>query len=265
MHFIESSLHNLMTSLVDRELQLISSQQDKDSITIPLFGNLIIPYFKMGKIDSLDLFSLNALILYAFYWKNRHHYKKVLDLGANIGAHTLVLGKLGIEVDAYEPDPVHFAQLERNVKLNKLTNIRCNKLAVSDFSGIGNFTRVLGNTTASHLTGTKRAYGNLDVLDVEVIDIRSIISGFDLVKIDVEGSEPTLLEALQSKDFLNCDFLIEVGSIAARERIFEVTRELKINAFSQKTGWAKSDFLSQLPGSYKEGELFLTMKSEMPW
>jgi len=62
----------------------------------------------------------------------------VVDLGANIGVYTLLaaslVGKRG-RVYAFEPDPVNYALLEKNVRENGYRNVLCRQQAVSDTSG----------------------------------------------------------------------------------------------------------------------------------
>ena len=55
------------------------------------FGEISFPYLKMGAIDSLDLFGLDEVIIFSYYYNNRHRYKKVSDIGANIGLHSLLM------------------------------------------------------------------------------------------------------------------------------------------------------------------------------
>ena len=73
-------------------------------------GDIVFPYFKMGNRDSLDLFDMDELIIFSFYWVNRDKYRNILDIGANIGLHSLILSKCGYQVNCFEPDPVHFKQ-----------------------------------------------------------------------------------------------------------------------------------------------------------
>ena len=58
-----------------------------DPVSLPPFGDIVFPYVQLGNIDSLDLFGLDELILFAFYWRNRTCYRKVVDFGANLGLH----------------------------------------------------------------------------------------------------------------------------------------------------------------------------------
>jgi len=151
------------------------------------FGNLIFPYYKMGAIDSLNLFDLNELIIFSFYWINRKKYHRVLDAGANIGLHSIILNKCGLDVRAYEPDPQHLEILQRNLMLNGCLGIQVFNAAISSRAGEMEFVRVLGNTTANHLRGSKaNPHGDLERFPVRVEAIGPLMAWADLIKLDVE-------------------------------------------------------------------------------
>ena len=95
------------------------------------FGEISFPDLKMGTIDSLDLFGLDEVIIFSYYYNNRHRYKKVSDIGANIGLHSLLMSKCGYQVEAYEPDPRHIEIIENNFKLNNVNSVKINQVAVS--------------------------------------------------------------------------------------------------------------------------------------
>ena len=107
----------------------------------------------MGAIDSIDLFGLDELLIFSFYYRNRGLYKRAIDIGANIGLHSIVLSLCGIKVESYEPDPSHYKKLVRNIELNGISNMIFHQAAVSKENGVMQFVRVLGNTTSSHLVG----------------------------------------------------------------------------------------------------------------
>lgn len=74
------------------------------------------PYLSQGKVDTPDLFGMNELILFSYYEMTiGTKYSKVLDLGANIGLHTIFLTLLGGKVTSIEPDPTTFQILSENV------------------------------------------------------------------------------------------------------------------------------------------------------
>jgi FkbM family methyltransferase len=235
---------------------------------VPLgeYGSLVLPYEKMGAIDSVDLFGLDELLMFAFYRRNRARYRKVVDVGANIGLHSILLSKCGFEVEAYEPDPVHYEKILRNLKLNGVASCQVLKAAVSERTGSMQFVRVLGNTTSSHLAGAKsNPYGELERFEVEVHDIKEIAARADLLKIDAEGHEAVILNALPAAAWKKVDAFVEIGTPENAKSVYEHLGSLKVNLFSQKRGWQRVENLGQMPASYKEGGVFMSTKDAMPW
>jgi hypothetical protein len=115
-------------------------------------GRIYFPFFNMGKISSPDLFSLNEFLIFYFYLKYKKKYKKAADMGANLGLHTLVLSKLGIKVDSYEPEPKIYNQLKKNIKNNKCRFVKLIKAAVYNKNKLLKFIQVNDNLTGSHIS-----------------------------------------------------------------------------------------------------------------
>ncbi|MEN9633879.1 MAG: hypothetical protein RL077_2283 [Verrucomicrobiota bacterium] len=230
------------------------------------FGTIELPYTKMGAVDTLDLFGLDELIIFAFYWANRSRYKKAADIGANIGLHSILMSRCGWRVRAYEPDPTHAGILSRNLKLNAVTSVELVQSAVSDRPGRMEFVRVLGNTTSSHLAGAKsKPYGELERFEVSVESIAAIMGAADFVKMDAEGQEKIIILGTGPEHWRAVDMIVEVGSPENAEAIFAHLTKIGVNAFAQKLGWGRVTGMADMPTTYKQGSLFLTAKAEMPW
>jgi FkbM family methyltransferase len=123
----------------------------------------------------------------------------VLDVGANIGAHSLALARLvgpGGLVFAFEPQRIVFQTLCANMALNSLDNVHCVNAAVSDIPGrlgladpdpgvANNF----GGAQVSMLAGAPQAA----LVERLVLDDFLNIGRLKLIKIDVEGMEASVL------------------------------------------------------------------------
>ena len=230
------------------------------------FGDLHFPYREMGAINTIHLFGLDELIIFSYYWANKSRYKNVADLGANIGLHSLIMDKCGFAINSFEPDPIHVGVFQENIVNNKSVNITINQKAISDKSGTMDFIRVLGNTTGSHLAGAKEdPYGELETFSVETSDINAVLSNNDFVKMDIEGQEATAILSTKKDTWANVEMILEVGTEKNAKIIFEYLNEINVNMFSQKTGWNKVSNLAEIPTSYKEGSLFLSVADEMSW
>jgi len=246
----------------------IHSASSPDEFLIGEIGPLTFPYFSMGNIDSAKLFGLDEMILFAFYYANRNRYKKTLDLGANIGLHTLIMKKLGFEVVSYEPDIIHLAQIDKVMQLN---GFNCNGVrpkAISDKSGAMEYLRVLGNTTGSHLLGSKETvYGPTEAVTVQVDDILEVLTNenFDFVKMDVEGHEVVLLNRITADSIKKTDIMLEIGSERNAKEIFEILKRKGIPAYAQRINWNRVENLDDLPNHHTHGSLFISMQGAPNW
>ena len=261
-----SKVYALLKQVAHREVEDLFSDDEPKAKKFGPFGKLIFPYFKMGAIDSLNLFDLDELIIFSFYRTNRKRYRRVLDIGANIGLHSVIMSKCGFEVRSYEPDPRHFEVMKRNLELNKCTNVQPLNVAVSSKTGEMEFVRVLGNTTGSHLAGSKlNPYGDLDRFPVKVEAFEPLIAWADLIKLDVEGHEKIVLLSTKHEHWLKTDALVEIENADNAAAVYEHFKNEGVKLYSQKKNWSLVRSIEDMPTSYHEGTLFVTCKSKMPW
>lgn len=230
------------------------------------FGSIDLPYRKMGTIDSVDLFGLDELLIFAFYWANRRLYRRSLDVGANLGLHSILMARAGFQVTAFEPDPVHYDLLKANLARNAIDTVLVQKAAVSEKDGELEFVRVLNNTTGSHLAGAKpNPYGPLERITVPVRAFAPLAAKADFAKVDAEGHEVTILKALSAETWERFDVMVEIGSAENAIAIFEHFQRIDVSLFPQKIGWEKATRFEDLPTSHREGSLFVTRRNALPW
>jgi len=265
-HNPHDALHKMLKKVARQEVESIFDIEETKPVRFGQFGELNFPYHSMGAINSLNLFDLDELIIFSFYYLSRNRYKKVLDIGANIGLHSTLLGLCGYEVHSFEPDPVHYELLKRNLELNGCTNNKVTNAAVSSEDGELEFVRVLGNTTGSHLAGAKdNPYGDLERFPVEVKAFGPLIEWADLIKMDVEGHEPEILLSTKREDWENTDALIEIQNEKNAGLVYDHFQSMGVNLFCQQLNWGKAESLADIPTSYKQGTLFASCSDRMPW
>lgn len=121
----------------------------------------------------------------------------VYDIGANVGFYTILAASCcGAEgqVHSFEPFPNNLNTLRRHVDLNRLNNVTVHAAAVSETSGTLSFAE-----GACPETGKLDESGSLAVtairLDDEVKESR--LPAPDVVKIDVEGAEASVLRGMR--------------------------------------------------------------------
>lgn len=131
------------------------------------------------------------------------------DVGANIGAHTLIMSK-SVEKNgkilAFEPHPEISERLSSNIKLNHLDNVKIFQIALSNKPGktiLHSFNEDVADRGSSSLY--EKTYQNLEnKFEVEVSTIDEIadkekVAKLDLIKIDTRGSDfPIILGAEKS-------------------------------------------------------------------
>lgn len=258
--------YKLLRMVAIEQVKATFASEKAEPQVIAPFGDLIFPYTKMGAIDSLDLFGIDELIIFAFYWTNSGRYKKTLDMGANIGLHSIMMSRCGFQVTCFEPDPHHFSLLTRNLRENRVDNVSPVNAAVSIEQGTMEFVRVLGNTTGSHLAGSKsNLYGEIERFPVNVLPFAELIKGADFVKLDVEGHEKVILTSTTAEQWHALDMIAEIGSEENAQAVFDHFTNIGVNMFAQKSNWNKVTRFEEMPTSYHDGSLFISSKAEMPW
>lgn len=265
-HDPDCRMFEFMKETAHKEVKQLFADEKGIPVDLGPFGEITVPYHKMGAVDSLDLFHLHELIIFSFYWLNRGNYKRVLDLGANIGLHSIILSKCGFEVKAFEPDPVHFDILTRNLEMNSCTGVETVKAAVSIEAGTSEFIRVNGNTTSSHLAGSKKnPYGPLEIFPVETVAVAPLLQWADLVKMDIEGQEDEILLSTSYEDWENLDALVEISDEEKAGAIYSHFKKLGVNLFPQSRCWQKAESVKDIPCHFRDGMLFISTRKKMNW
>lgn len=160
----------------------------------------IIPYDKDLKIYINTSSFIEWEIFFTGYYEPhivrliKKYLKKddvFVDVGANIGCHTLIAAKICKKVIAIEPEPLVRKRLIENIKLNNLNNIEVYDYAISDYVGEAIFFRYKeenankGASSLSHKNGLEDKG-----LKVKVITLDELLKNeprIDFIKIDVEG------------------------------------------------------------------------------
>ncbi len=266
VHSRETNEYKTFETITDFIVQNSNlTKKEEALIDMGKIGKINFPFQEFGAINSLDLFGLDELIIFSYYLINKKKYKKTFDIGANIGIHSIIMNLCNWIVTAIEPDPIHFQILKNNLKINMSDNVKTIEAAVSNVLGELEFIRVEGNTTSSHLAGSKEPYGKLTKFKVKVLPIKEIMSQADLIKMDVEGNEKNIILDTEFSDWENTDMILEIGSEENKNAIYNHLKKIGVNAFSQKTNWNKVERLEDMPNGYKEGSLFISLNNKMNW
>lgn len=125
-----------------------------------------------------------------------------VDVGANIGYYSVLAATaVGPEgrVYAFEPEPVNFATLGRNVALNGLANVVAEPRACSDRTGTIPLYLDETNAGGHHLHDSKDGAA-ATMIGTVALDEYFAESGrpIDLIKMDIQGHEPVALRGMMN-------------------------------------------------------------------
>jgi FkbM family methyltransferase len=129
---------------------------------------------------------------------------RVVDIGANIGYYALLAARAvghGGRVYAFEPTPRTYELLCQNVQANGFNNVVTVQKAVANRSGTARL-YLDRNNAVNTLSSSLERRGSLEV---EVVTLEQYFAHstvpIDVLKMDIEGSEPLALEGMA--DVLN--------------------------------------------------------------
>jgi len=152
----------------------------------------------LDRLTSLWLHKLGALGKeeFAFLSKVVRPGMTIAEVGANQGIYTLFMSRLAApgKVFAFEPEPVVYGQLIENVRINAVTNVVCQQLAIanenkSSFLRPGSLNSGDNRIIVDMAARAEDIFVNATTLDNLFPDER-----IDLIKIDVQGFELQVLE-----------------------------------------------------------------------
>jgi len=123
------------------------------------------------------------------------------DIGANVGLYSVLFASKhpNSRVVAFEPNQKVHSLLEKNLCLNKLSNVVIEEVALSNLDGKGNL------LTQESRLGAGKLDLNSDILESEMNLVVTTGKTFlklhpesipNLVKIDVEGHEPEVIQGM---------------------------------------------------------------------
>jgi len=127
----------------------------------------------------------------------------ILDVGGNIGNHALAFGQLCNHVWSFEPNPIVYNLLSKNIIINNIKNITALPFGLSD-NNTGAILHIdeSGNLGASTLRELSKQFDrNYTEKEVKLVqgDIwaeSKNINKIDYIKIDVEGHEESVINGL---------------------------------------------------------------------
>lgn len=176
--------------------------------------------------DDVEGFEFNSVRIFCELVKTSDVF---FDIGSNLGYYSLLASSIRnkkINVYAFEPMPSAYSFLTKNIAINNFTNIKAQKLALSNEKGNAVFYSIVnekfkdipqltGDGGLSQSQSGKRSKVSFDVpidtLDNFVSDIPGNLK-IDLIKLDTEANEHYVLSGAntvlsQHRPIIQCEIL----------------------------------------------------------
>lgn len=126
----------------------------------------------------------------------------VLDIGANIGHHSLFAAIIADQVHSFEPFPAVSEKIKEKIKINAIRNIIIHEI------GLGETNEDLPYTPPESCNTGTGSFTNLSTVGSAIINLPVRkgddylqllnLSKIDFIKMDIEGYEPQALRGLQN-------------------------------------------------------------------
>ena len=148
-----------------------------------------------------------------FLFDHLDHNDLFLDVGANIGAYTILAASKRSNVIAVEPIPSSFEILKKNISLNGFNDsVEIFNVAISDKGENLNFSNNLDALNHVIVKGEKYS----DTINIPAVQLDQVLNGRvpNFIKIDVEGFESKVIngaERIFSHNDLKCIIIELIG------------------------------------------------------
>jgi FkbM family methyltransferase len=193
----------LIQKLLWLEYKTYTTKNNSNEVTFKLFNYTIHAY----GFENLRLLFTEIFIYEEYqYFTGIQNGTIIADCGANIGMATLYFKWRfpGSVIHSFEPDPLAFAALTKNVKVNKLKGVFLHNVAVMHEEKSLQF-YVSDKESASLMMSTLQNRMSEKTITVPGIDFSVFVNQTkpQLLKIDIEGAEKKVLGKLYLTGAIN--------------------------------------------------------------
>lgn len=251
-------LDSLLTTWL-YELTTSSASEEILSVRLPFTKYPFLwPKTSYGNLDSMCNFQSLEFGMWLTYIFTGN-YSSFWDVGAHQGIDTCVISSLypHSSIHSFEPDPLSFNWLERIVTLNCLSSVTVVNAGLSPSDSEATFTRVKGNTMASHISGYRGSHGDIEEFFVSLHSYQNYPKP-DFAKINIEGYEKILIPSFTAEFAKSTPLSIEIHSSDDMNAVYDFANSHNLSIYTQASGFRKQTSLSSMPVSNKEGYVFLS-------
>lgn len=240
---------NFLRSLIKRII-------GNDKIKI-YFNGFVIQSGIKTSIESDVLFdSYNEVMVLKLIKTYAQKGYNFIDIGANIGLHSLTAAKSNpdIEIYSFEPEPYNYQQFVKNIILNDFMNIRPFKIGLGNFSENKNLNINEGWNKGKHSlkNNFNRSLKTVNIPIATLDAFKENIKCDDLIiKIDVEGYEKEVVDGAEFVFSQTTNSILIIELLEANNGLLicnEITNNLRKNNFENIYKINDDNSLSKVDG-----------------
>jgi FkbM family methyltransferase len=206
--------------------------------------------FKINVTDFKSfIFQYEEIFFHGFYdFKTSSAKPVIFDCGANIGVSSLFFAQKfpTAKIVSYEPSPIVFEVLQKNMIQNGITNVTLNKQAV------WLKTEVLQFSEEGADSGSLYNVSNTKKIDVQAVDFLEVLMKeeyIDFIKMDIEGAEndliPHLKPALPKIQNIFIEYHSFNNSAQRLDEILKLLREANFRYFIRHGNYRSRPFVNR--------------------
>jgi FkbM family methyltransferase len=215
----------------------------------------------------------HTLMVLLFLDKLRGKSTIFADIGANIGLHTFFVKSKykDLPIIAFDPSPASWKYMELSIRYNNLSNIRLEKIALSETNGLLDFYNWGNESSADSLKDTGRVLNvkpNVIKVPAKRLDDIKDMPPITVIKMDCEGAELSILKGAIESLYKNRPMiLLEFHPInktafnVTTEDIFCFLRETDYSLYSINFEPLNSSTFDELQKQCEENYIMLPNKN----
>lgn len=184
------------------------------------------------KFDLRDNYETDKIVIKEIFEENVYEVNSgrfavdgvTVDIGANIGAFSILAASHGSKVYAVEPEPHNLEAMKNNITLSGMDHlITAVPYGISDFKG----TAVIHDSGGGSSIKDDGAFGaEIEIMTLDNLFELYHIDSVNVLKIDVEGSESEIILGASKETLNKCKYISMEFDIRSGNKLGEITQKL---------------------------------------
>ena len=203
--FCQNQINNNNTKIEDK-IKMVNIKFSNSNFDMFIYKSNDFLSNAISGSGSWETKETNNLLSLLDYYSRRKNIERndiyVLDIGANIGWYTFILGNKGYNIISFEPSTTNYYILNKNYCLNNNTNIilinkglDIEETNISIYHPLINIGNAISSNDAHNSNITNYIKEEIILTKLEKYIPYLVIKNLALMKLDIEGSEGKAIES----------------------------------------------------------------------